>query len=135
MGRVLVVRRQYRPGTRDGGVAGSRRETVPANATVEVTPVSVNIKPLEDKILVQANEAEATTASGLVIPDTAKEKPQEGKVLAVGPGRIDDNGNRVPLDVNVGDVVIYSKYGGTEVKYDGEDYLILSARDVLAVIN
>jgi chaperonin GroES len=102
---------------------------------VEVIPVSVNIKPLEDKIVVQASEAEATTASGLVIPDTAKEKPQEGKVLAVGPGRIDDNGNRVPLDVNVGDVVIYSKYGGTEVKYDGEEYLILSARDVLAVIN
>jgi len=69
------------------------------------------------------------------IPDTAKEKPQEGKVLAVGPGRIDDNGNRIPLDVNVGDVVIYSKYGGTEVKYNGEEYLILSARDVLAVVN
>jgi chaperonin GroES len=102
---------------------------------VEVTAVSVNIKPLEDKIVVQASEAEATTASGLVIPDTAKEKPQEGKVLAVGPGRIDDNGNRVPLDVAVGDVVIYSKYGGTEVKYNGEEYLILSARDVLAVVN
>jgi chaperonin GroES len=96
---------------------------------------SVNIKPLEDKIVVQASEAETTTASGIVIPDTAKEKPQEGKVLAVGPGRIDDNGNRVPLDVNVGDVVIYSKYGGTEVKYNGEEYLILSARDVLAVVN
>ena len=68
-------------------------------------------------------------------PHTAKEKPQEGKVLAVGPGRIDDNGNRVPLDVAVGDVVIYSKYGGTEVKYNGEEYLILSARDVLAVVN
>ena len=79
-------------------------------------------------------EAEQTTASGLVIPDTAKEKPQEGEVLAIGPGRIDDNGNRVPLDVNVGDKVIYSKYGGTEVKYAGEEYLILSARDVLAVI-
>jgi len=91
-----------------------------------------NIKPLEDKIVVQASEAETTTASGIVIPDTAKEKPQEGKVLAVGPGRIDDNGNRVPLDVSVGDVVIYSKYGGTEVKYNGEEYLILSARDVLA---
>ena len=76
-----------------------------------------------------------TTASGIVIPDTAKEKPQEGKVLAVGPGRIDDKGNRVPLDVAVGDVVIYSKYGGTEVKYNGEEYLILSARDVLAVVN
>ncbi|HEY3610365.1 MAG TPA: co-chaperone GroES [Pseudonocardiaceae bacterium] len=97
--------------------------------------MSVNIKPLEDKIVVQASEAEATTASGLVIPDTAKEKPQEGKVIAVGPGRIDDKGNRVPLDIAEGDVVIYSKYGGTEVKYNGEEYLILSARDVLAVIN
>jgi len=94
-----------------------------------------NIKPLEDTIVVQASEAETTTASGIVIPDTAKEKPQEGKVLAVGPGRIDDNGNRIPLDVQVGDVVIYSKYGGTEVKYNGEEYLILSARDVLAVVN
>ncbi len=97
--------------------------------------MSVNIKPLEDKIVVQASEAEATTASGLVIPDTAKEKPQEGKVLAVGPGRVDEKGNRVPVDVNEGDVVIYSKYGGTEVKYNGEEYLILSARDVLAVVN
>ncbi|WP_414637886.1 co-chaperone GroES [Actinophytocola sp.] len=97
--------------------------------------MSVNIKPLEDKIVVQASEAEATTASGLVIPDTAKEKPQEGKVLAVGPGRIADSGNRLPVDVAVGDVVIYSKYGGTEIKYNGEDYLILSARDVLAVVN
>ena len=75
-----------------------------------------------------------TTASGLVIPDTAKEKPQEGKVLAVGPGRIDDNGNRVPLDVAVGDIVIYSKYGGTEVKYAGEE-LPAPARDVLAVVS
>ena len=95
---------------------------------------SVNIQPLEDKILVQANEAETTTASGLVIPDTAKEKPQEGTVLAVGPGRVDDNGKRVPVDVAEGDVVIYSKYGGTEVKYSGQEYLILSARDVLAKI-
>ena len=99
------------------------------------TATKVAIKPLEDRILVQAKEAETTTASGIVIPDTAKEKPQEGKVLAVGPGRVDDNGNRVPLDVAVGDVVIYSKYGGTEVKYNGEEYLILSARDVLAVVN
>ena len=94
----------------------------------------VNIKPLEDRIVVQALEAETTTASGIVIPDTAKEKPQEGTVLAVGPGRVDDNGNRVPVDVNVGDVVLYSKYGGTEVKYAGQEYLVLSARDVLAVI-
>ncbi|MFC8922332.1 MULTISPECIES: co-chaperone GroES [Cellulosimicrobium] len=96
--------------------------------------MSVPIKPLEDRIVVKALEAETTTASGLVIPDTAKEKPQEGEVLAVGPGRVDDNGNRVPLDVTVGDKVIYSKYGGTEVKYGGEDYLVLSARDILAVV-
>ncbi|MET0741027.1 MAG: co-chaperone GroES [Candidatus Nanopelagicales bacterium] len=95
--------------------------------------MSVSIKPLEDRIVVKPLDAEQTTASGLVIPDTAKEKPQEGEVLAIGPGRFED-GNRVPLDVAVGDKVVYSKYGGTEVKYDGEDYLILSARDVLAVI-
>jgi chaperonin GroES len=84
--------------------------------------------------VVQANEAETTTASGLVIPDTAKEKPQEGTVVAVGPGRIDDNGNRVPLDVKVGDVVVYSKYGGTEITYGGQDFLVLSSRDLLAVV-
>ena len=98
------------------------------------TATKVNIKPLEDRLVVQANEAETTTASGIVIPDTAKEKPQEGTVLAVGPGRFDDNGNRVPLDVKVGDTMLYSKYGGTEVKYAGEEYLVLSARDVLAII-
>ena len=97
------------------------------------TATKVAIKPLEDRIVVQAVEAETTTASGIVIPDTAKEKPQEGTVLAVGPGRFED-GNRVPLDVKVGDRVLYSKYGGTEVKYGGEEYLVLSARDVLAVI-
>ena len=99
------------------------------------TESKVVIKPLEDRIVVQPLEAEQTTASGLVIPDTAKEKPQEGKVLAVGPGRWDEDGDkRIPLDVAVGDVVLYSKYGGTEVKYSGEEYLVLSARDVLAVI-
>ena len=98
-----------------------------------MTATKVNIKPLEDRIVVQALEAETTTASGIVIPDTAKEKPQEGIVLAVGPGRFED-GARVPLDVKVGDKVLYSKYGGTEVKYSGEEYLVLSARDVLAVI-
>ena len=87
--------------------------------------MSVSIKPLEDRIVVKPLEAETTTASGLVIPDSAKEKPQEGEVLAIGPGRIDDKGNRVPLDVAVGDKVIYSKYGGTEVKNAGEEYLIL----------
>ena len=97
--------------------------------------MAVSIKPLEDRIVVQTLEAEQTTASGLVIPDTAKEKPQEGKVVAVGPGRFDEDGEkRIPLDVHVGDTVLYSKYGGTEVKYGGEEYLILSARDVLAII-
>jgi len=98
------------------------------------TATKVVIKPLEDRIVVRPLEAEQTTASGLVIPDTAKEKPQE--VLAVGPGRFDDAGTkRVPIDVKVGDVVLYSKYGGTEVKYAGEEYLVLSARDVLAIID
>ena len=97
--------------------------------------MSVNIKPLEDRILVQSLEAEQTTASGLVIPDTAKEKPQEGNVVAVGPGRFDEAGEkRIPLDVKVGDVVIYSKYGGTEVKYSGTEYLLLGARDILAIV-
>ena len=96
--------------------------------------MSVSIKPLEDRIVIKSLEAEQTTASGLVIPDTAKEKPQEGEVLAVGPGRIDDKGNRVPLDVNVGDRVIYSKYGGTEIKHGGDALLILSAHDVLAIV-
>ena len=97
--------------------------------------MSVSIKPLEDRIVVKPLDAEQTTASGLVIPDTAKEKPQEGEVIAVGPGRFDDEGEkRIPLDVTVGDTVLYSKYGGTEVKYHGEEYLVLSARDVLAIV-
>ena len=96
------------------------------------TKTKTKIQPLEDRIVVQ--ESEQTTASGIVIPDTAKEKPQEGIVLAVGPGRFETTAVRVPLDVAVGDIVLYSKYGGTEVKYDGEEYLVLSARDVLAVV-
>ena len=96
--------------------------------------MAISIKPLEDRIVVQTLEAEQTTASGLVIPDTAKEKPQEGKVLAVGPGRVDDSGKRIPVDVAEGDVVIYSKYGGTEIKYQGEEYLILAQRDILAIV-
>ena len=96
--------------------------------------MSISIKPLEDRIVIRQVEAEQTTASGLVIPDTAKEKPQEGEVIAVGPGRVDDNGHRIPVDVKVGDVVIYSRYGGTEVKYEGQEYQILSSRDVLAIV-
>jgi chaperonin GroES len=95
----------------------------------------MNLKPLDDRIVVKANEAEERTASGLVIPDTAKEKPQQGTVLAVGPGRrSDQTGNVIPMDVKVGDTVVYSKYGGTEITIGGEDVLILTSRDVLGVI-
>ena len=97
--------------------------------------MSVSIKPLEDRIVVKPLEAEQTTASGLVIPDTAKEKPQQGEVLAVGPGkRSEQTGDIIPVDVKVGDTVMYSKYGGTEITIEGEDLLILNARDVLAVV-
>ncbi len=96
--------------------------------------LSPNIKPLEDRIVVRPLEAEQVTASGLVIPDTAKEKPQEAEVIAVGPGRFNDDGDRIPVDIKVGDKVIFSKYGGTELKYGGKEYLVLSARDVLAII-
>ena len=95
----------------------------------------MNLQPLEDRIVVRPSEGEETTASGLVIPDTAKEKPQQGEVLAVGPGkRSDTTGEIIPMDVAAGDTVVYSKYGGTEISSDGEDLLILSARDVLATI-
>ncbi|MET0276114.1 MAG: co-chaperone GroES [Acidimicrobiia bacterium] len=93
----------------------------------------MNLQPLEDRIVVRPSEAEETTVSGLVIPDTAKEKPQQGEVLAVGPGRRSEHsGDLIPVDVSTGDVVLYSKYGGTEISVDGEDLLVLSSRDVLA---
>ena len=91
------------------------------------------LEPLDDRIVVKPGEEETTTVSGIVIPDTAKEKPQEGEVIAVGPGRFED-GKRVPMDVKAGDKVLYSKYGGTEVKVGGDEYLVLSARDVLAIV-
>jgi chaperonin GroES len=95
----------------------------------------MKLQPLGDKIVVRSSEAEETTASGLVIPDTAKEKPQQGEVLAVGPGgRSEQTGEIIPLDVAAGDTIIYSKYGGTEITVDGEDLLILSSRDVLAKV-
>jgi chaperonin GroES len=95
----------------------------------------MNLQPLEDRIVVRPNESEETTASGLVIPDTAKEKPQQGEVLAVGPGRRAENsGELIPLDIKTGDTVVYSKYGGTEITIEGEDLLILTSRDVLAKV-
>ena len=95
----------------------------------------MSLQPLEDRIIVKPGEAEETTISGLVIPDTAKEKPQQGEVLAVGPGRrSDQTGEIIPLDVKVGDTVVYSKYGGTEITDAGQDVLILNGRDVLAIV-
>jgi len=94
----------------------------------------MKLQPLEDRIVVRPAEAEEKTASGLVIPDTAKEKPQQGEVLAVGEGRFGDDNDRIPMEVSVGDKVVYSKYGGTEITIDGEDLLILAARDVLAIV-
>jgi chaperonin GroES len=95
----------------------------------------MNLQPLEDRIVVRTAEAEEKTSSGLVIPDTAKEKPQQGEVLAVGPGRrSEQSGDIIKMDIEVGDTVVYSKYGGTEITLDGDDYLILNARDVLAIV-
>lgn len=96
--------------------------------------MSISIRPLEDRIVVRPLEAEQMTESGLVIPDTAKEKPQEGEIIAIGPGKLNDNGKRLPMEVKTGDIVLYSKYGGTEIKTSGQEYLVLSSRDVLAVI-
>ncbi len=94
----------------------------------------MNIRPLNDRLLVQRLEAETTTASGIIIPDSAKEKPAEGKIVAVGPGKTNDKGERVALQVTEGDFVLFSKYGGTDVKLDGEDYLIMREEDILAII-
>lgn len=100
------------------------------------TATKVGIRPLEDRVLVTVDDTEQTTASGLVIPDTAKEKPQQGTVIAVGPGkRSEQTGEVIQVDVEEGDTVLFSKYGGTELKFEGTEYLILSARDVLAVID
>jgi chaperonin GroES len=107
------------------------RETVPLSMEVN----RMKLKPLGDRLIVRAIEEEETTASGIVLPDTAKEKPQKGKVIAVGEGRFDEDGDkRIPLDVAEGDEVLYSKYGGTEIKVDGEDLLVLRESDVLAKV-
>jgi chaperonin GroES len=118
------------PPASKAAIFGTRKVRVLTNAK---ETRSMKLNPLDDRIVVRPGESEETTASGLVIPDTAKEKPQQGEVLAVGPGRRTENtGELVPSDVAVGDTVVYSKYGGTEITVDGEDLLILSARDVLA---
>ncbi|MDH4139331.1 MAG: co-chaperone GroES [Coriobacteriia bacterium] len=94
----------------------------------------MNLKPLGDRVIVKPAQAEEQTKSGLVIPDTAKEKPQRGEVVAVGDGKRDDDGNRVPVDVKVGDTVVYGKYGGQDIKIDGVEYKILEERDIYAVV-
>ena len=96
--------------------------------------MSLKLKPLGDRLIIKAVEEESTTTSGIVLPDSAKEKPQKGEVLAIGDGRVDDNGKRIPLDVKTGDHVLYSKYGGTEIKVDGDDLLVLRESDVLAIV-
>lgn len=96
--------------------------------------MSMNLKPLSDRLVVEPKEREETTAAGIVLPETAKEKPQEGEVIAVGPGRRDDDGDRVEMDVTVGDRVLYAKYAGTEIKMDGKKFLILKESDVLAIV-
>lgn len=96
--------------------------------------MKLQLKPLADRVVVKKLEAEEKTAGGIVLPDTAKEKPQQGEILAVGPGRVDDKGSRVAMEVKVGDKVLFAKYSGTEVKIDGVEYLILAERDILAVI-
>ncbi|MCU1491397.1 MAG: chaperonin Cpn10 [Acidimicrobiaceae bacterium] len=123
-------------GGRSRGPTGAKTATVLPRAAETLQEASeMKLQPLDDRIVVRPSEAEETTASGLVIPDTAKEKPQQGEVLAVGPGRRAENsGELIPLDVSVGDKVVYSKYGGTEITIDGEDLLILSSRDVLAKV-
>ncbi|NCF64648.1 MAG: co-chaperone GroES [Chloroflexi bacterium] len=96
--------------------------------------MSINLKPLGDRLVVEPQEREQTTTSGLVLPETAKEKPQQGEVIAVGPGLRDDDGDRIPLDVAIGDIVLYAKYGGTEVKINDQKLLILKETDVLAIV-
>ena len=96
--------------------------------------MALNLKPLADRLVIEPNESEEVTASGIILPETAKEKPQKGTVLAVGPGRRDEDGKRVAMDVKVGDTVLYAKYGGTEVKIDDKKYLIMKENDVLAIM-
>jgi chaperonin GroES len=97
------------------------------------TSSKLSLKPLADRVVVKKLDAEEKTAGGIVLPDTAKEKPQQGEILAVGPGKFDEKGNRQPMEVKVGDKVLFAKYSGTEVKIDGQEYLIMAERDILAI--
>jgi chaperonin GroES len=105
-----------------------------ATATKSSSKASTKVQPLADRVVVKANEREEMTLSGIVLPDTAKEKPQEGTIVAVGPGRLNEKGDRVKPEVKAGDTVLYAKYAGTEVKIDGEELLILKETDILAIV-
>jgi chaperonin GroES len=98
------------------------------------TQIAVTIRPLSDRVVIRPANKEEVSAAGVILPDTAKEKPQKGTIIAVGPGRVLDNGTRQALEVSVGEEVLYAKYAGTEVKYEGEEYLILSEKDILAIV-
>ena len=98
------------------------------------TETKVNIKPLSDRVVIRPSQREEVTASGVILPDTAKEKPQRGTVLAVGPGRLEENGKRIPLEVSEGAEVLYAKYAGTEIKIEGEELLLVSEKDILAIV-
>ena len=97
--------------------------------------MSINVKPLADRVIIEPAAAEEKTAAGIIIPDTAQEKPQEGTIIEVGPGRVTDEGKHIPMDLKKGDLVLYAKYGGTEIKEEGEEYLLLTERDILAKVS
>ena len=105
-----------------------------ATATATKGSTATKMQPLGDRVVILPTPREEMTKSGIVLPDTAKEKPQEGKILAAGPGRLTDEGKREPMDVKEGDVVLYAKYAGTEFKIDGEELLIVSQKDILAIV-
>jgi len=109
--------------------------TAKKGATATKGSTATKLKPLGDRVVIQPTPREEMTKSGIVLPDTAKEKPQEGKILAAGPGRLTDEGKREPMDVKEGDTVLYAKYAGTEFKVDGEELLIVSQKDILAIVN
>jgi chaperonin GroES len=131
--QCAVANLEEEPSVATATRAKSARPSKPAAKTASI-PTTKKLRPLSDRVVIQPSAREETTKSGLVIPDTAKEKPQEGKVLAVGPGRILDDGKREHMDLKRGDTVLYAKYAGTEFKLDDEDLLIVSAKDVLAVV-
>ena len=128
------------PGPRTARRASEQvRHTTPAHNTLQegtalATATATTLRPLGDRVVIQPTPREEMTKSGIVLPDTAKEKPQEGSIIAAGPGRLNDEGKREPMDVKVGDKVLYAKYAGTEFKIDGEELLIISQKDILAIV-